>query len=180
MRRVLVVGCSGAGKSTFSRALGARLSLPVVHLDVHYWRPDWVETPTAEWAPVVERLLAADAWVMDGNFGSTLSTRLARADTAFHLDLPRRACLRGVLGRVFREHGRTRVDMAPGCTERLDVAFLRWVWNFRRKDRPRVLERLDAFAERGGRVVTLRSRRDCARYLDSLPPPAQDPASPRA
>jgi adenylate kinase family enzyme len=168
MRRVLVVGCSGAGKSTFARALSERLSLPIVHLDVHYWRPDWVETPAREWHPVVERLVAADAWVMDGNFGGTLPMRLARADTAFHLDLPRRACLRGVLGRVLREHGRTRADMAPGCTERFDLAFLRWVWGFRRTDRPRLLEGLAEFARGGGHVVTLRSRRECAGYLASL------------
>lgn len=177
MRRVLVVGCSGAGKSTFARALGARLSLPVVHLDVHYWRPDWVETPAHEWEPVVRRLVDADAWVMDGNFGGTLPLRLSRADTVFHLDLPRRACIRGVLGRWLREHGRTRIDMAPGCRERFDGAFLRWVWGFRRKDRPRVLEGLAAFERAGGRVVTLRSRRDGARWLESLPPPAKDDAS---
>lgn len=171
MRRVVIVGCSGAGKSTLARALGARLALPVVHLDVHYWRPGWVETPRDEWLPVVDRLVAADDWIIDGNFGSSLATRLARADTAIHLDFPRRTCVRGVLSRVAREHGRSRADMAPGCVERFDWKFLKWVWGFARTERPRVLERLAEFERAGGRVVTLRSRRECAELLDAMPVP---------
>jgi adenylate kinase family enzyme len=69
MRRVLVIGSGGAGKSTFSVALGKRLELPVIHLDAHFWRPGWVETPKPEWRERVAQLAARDAWVMDGNYG---------------------------------------------------------------------------------------------------------------
>src|SRR4051812_22129729 len=72
MRRVLVIGSGGAGKSTFARSLAERLGLPLIHLDALYWRPGWVETPKEEWAREVRRLLSADRWVMDGNYGGTL------------------------------------------------------------------------------------------------------------
>ena len=72
MKRVLVIGSGGAGKSTFATRLGARLGLPVIHLDRVYWQPGWVETPKDEWLRKVEEMCAADAWVMDGNYSGTL------------------------------------------------------------------------------------------------------------
>lgn len=167
---MLVVGCSGAGKSRVSRALGRRLGLPVVHLDAAFWRPGWVETPDVEWERKVAELVAAEAWVCDGNFARTLPMRAARADTIVHLDLPRRTCLRGILGRWWRDRGRVREDMAPGCPEKVDVGFLRWVWGFRRKVRPQVLAALAAFEAEGGRVVTLRSRRETDAWLREVAP----------
>lgn len=108
MKRVLVIGCGGAGKSTFARQLGARLQLPVIHLDAHYWRPGWVEPSKSEWATTVDGLLAGEAWVMDGNYGGTLPTRLAVCDCVVFIDLPRWLCIWRVLRRALRYRGETR------------------------------------------------------------------------
>ena len=81
MRRVLIVGSGGAGKSTVAVLLGARLQLPVIHLDAHYWHPGWVATPRDEWHAQVAELVERDAWVMDGNYGGTMEQRLAACDT---------------------------------------------------------------------------------------------------
>src|SRR5262249_9227210 len=145
MRRVLVIGPAGAGKSTFAREFGARVGLPVVHLDRLYWRPGWNPTPPEEWEAVVREQLARERWVMDGNYGGTMAVRLGGADTAVFLDLPRRTCLRRVYGRALRGHGRQRTDLGEGCPEKLpDLEFLRWIWTFRAKRRPEVLEQLAA------------------------------------
>lgn len=169
MKRLLVVGCCGSGKSTFSRALGERTGLPVVHLDQHYWRPGWVETPDDEWPEVVEGLIAEDRWIIDGNFGGTLPARLERADTVVHLDLPRSVCMRSVILRVIKGYGRTRPDLAPDCPERFDAEFIAYVWNFHRTQRPPVVEQLERFRAAGGRVEIARSRRDADALLDTLP-----------
>lgn len=165
MRRVAVVGCSGAGKSRLARTLASALGVPAIHLDAEFWRPGWVETPFDEWSARQAELFAGDAWVADGNFHRTIGERIARADTIVHLDLPRRTCLRGVLGRWWRHHGEVRDDMAAGCPEKLDLEFLHWVWRFRRDVRPHVLCALAGFEARGGRVVTLRSRADADRWM---------------
>jgi adenylate kinase family enzyme len=164
-RRIAVVGCAGAGKTRFSRELGRRLGLPVLQLDAHYWRPGWREPPPGEWAAEQERLLSGEAWVADGNYVNTLHLRTARAGMVVHFDLPRRTCLRGVLGRWWRHRGTTREGMPEGCPERLDGEFLLWVWRFRRDVRPRVLAALAPFEAAGGRVVTLRSREEADRFL---------------
>lgn len=100
-RRVLVMGLAGSGKSTFSRALSARTGLPVVHLDIHYWKPAWVKPSELEWREKQHTLLAGDAWIADGNYHETADVPLARADTVVLLDMPWwlsawRAFVRGV------------------------------------------------------------------------------------
>jgi adenylate kinase family enzyme len=169
MRRIAVIGCGGSGKSRLARELGRRLDLPVIHLDAHYWRPGWVEAPMAEWIELQTELFAGEAWIADGNFHSTLRYRTTRADTVVFLDFPRSSCVRGVLGRLLRQRGQVRSDMATGCPERFDPAFLRWVWNFRRDARPRTLEILRDFGRAGGRVIRLHSRAAVAEFLRSLP-----------
>jgi adenylate kinase family enzyme len=177
MRRVLVLGSGGAGKTTFARELAARTGLPLVHLDRLYWRPGWTPSPIEEWEPVVREVTAGEAWVMDGNYGGTLELRLEAADTAVFLDTPRLTCLRRVLARGLRDRGRTRSDMGPGCPERLwpDLEFVRWVWGYPRDVRPRVLARLGEFERRGGRVAILRTPGEAAAFLDTATAAAGPP-----
>ena len=175
MQRVLVIGSGGAGKSTLAREIGARTGLPVVHLDALYWQPGWLPTPDAEWRAIVEQLVARDAWVMDGNYGGTLDTRLAACDTVVFLDLPRAVCLTRIVRRWLRNVGRTRADMAPGCPERMTWEFVRWIWDYPRAHRPNVLRRLAALPA-GTAVVILRSRRAVRRFLATLLSATHDPS----
>ena len=164
MRRVLIVGSGGAGKSTVAVLLGARLQLPVIHLDAHYWHPGWVATPRDEWHAQVAELVERDAWVMDGNYGGTMEQRLAACDTVVLLDLPRVVCLWRIVRRAIRYAGRSRPDMTPGCAETLSWAFVWWVWSYPSRRRPDVLRRLAALPA-STRVVRLRSSRDVAAFV---------------
>src|SRR4051812_13992982 len=110
MRRVMVVGCAGAGKSTLARKLGALLNLPVVHLDRHFWRPGWQLPDMSEWRAHADELAAQPAWIIDGNYSNTYETRMARADTLVWLDLPRAVCIRRVLLRTLTGYGWSRPD----------------------------------------------------------------------
>ena len=165
MRRVLVIGSSGAGKSTFAARLGERTRLPVIHLDAHYWRAGWQETPREEWAARVDELVACDAWIIDGNYGGTMERRLAACDTVIFLDFPRALCLWRVIKRRVLFQGRSRPDMAEGCPEQLTWEFIRWVWTYPRERRPGVLKRLGELKE-GQKVVRLRSPREAQRFLE--------------
>ncbi|HEX8070266.1 MAG TPA: DNA topology modulation protein [Pyrinomonadaceae bacterium] len=164
MRRVLVIGSGGAGKSTFARRLGAALGLEVIHLDQHYWRPGWVEPPKAEWAEHVAALLRREAWVMDGNYSGTLAARAESCDTLIFLDLPRTVCLWRVVRRRLRYRADSRPDMAEGCHEHFNFDFYRWVWTYPQRTRPKVLALLREHAA-DKRVVRLRSRAEVAAFL---------------
>ena len=167
MRRILVIGSGGAGKSTLAAEIAAALGLPVIHLDALYWRAGWVPTPEPEWRAQVERLVAEEAWVMDGNYGGTLELRLAACDAVVFLDLPRRLCLARVVRRRLRHAGRTRPDMAPGCPEQLTWEFVRWIWTYPRRRRPAILRRLAALPPER-RVIVLDSPAVVGRFRDEL------------
>ena len=165
MKRVLLIGSGGAGKSTVARRLAARTGLPLIHLDALYWRAGWVETPKAEWAETVARLVQAPAWIMDGNYGGTLAARLAACDTVVLLDLPPWRCLWRVLARRFHHAGRARPELPAGCEERLDAGFAWWIATYRRKRLPGVLALLREAEAAGKRVIILRDAAQIERFL---------------
>lgn len=165
MKRVLVIGSGGSGKTTFSKALAARTGLPLIHLDQLFWHPGWVKTPDEEWDRVIRELCARDAWIMDGNYGRTLPMRLAAADTIVFLDLPRLVCTWRILRRQFRYLGRIRPDSAPGCPERLTWEFVNWVWMYPSRRRPEIMRRLEASRRENRQVVVLRNQEDAGRFL---------------
>lgn len=167
MRRILVIGSGGAGKSTVALELGKRLNLPVIHLDALYWRPGWLERSANEWQHMVEDLLQEECWIIDGNYGRTLERRLSAADTVVFLDLPRWLCLWRVLKRRLRFHGRSRPDMAEGCPERLTGEFLRWIWFYAERRRAGILAQLREVAQEK-EVVVLHSPREVESFLECL------------
>lgn len=162
MERILIVGRSGSGKSTLARLLGERLNLPVAHLDRHYWSAGWRPAPPAQFAQAVAGLAARDRWVIEGNYSATMPARIARADTVLVLHRARGLCLLSVTARALWHHGQVRADMADGCPERFDPAFLRFVWQWRPD---RVLAALQPFA---GTRIDLHGRTAINRYVESL------------
>lgn len=176
VRRVLVIGSSGAGKSVFAARLSERTGLPLIHLDALYWSPGWIKTPKDEWTHTVDALLARDAWIMDGNYAGTLDRRLAACDTAVFLDLPRAVCLWRALKRRIVHHGRSRPDMRQGNVERLSWEFIRWIWTYPAERRPGVLAKLAALRPRQ-RAVVLRSPAEIEAFLRALPVSPRIPPS---
>ncbi len=162
MRKVVVVGCAGAGKSTFARTLGVRLGLPVTHLDRLFWKPGWQATESEEWRAIQRELVAGDAWLLDGNYGRTLDIRFAAADTVIFLDFPRWRCLARVFRRTIASRGRD--TQAPGCPDKVDAEFLRWIWNFPTDGRPEVLSAMTEHGKHAEHVI-LGSPCDVRAYL---------------
>src|SRR4051794_10978137 len=93
MERILVIGSGGAGKSTLARRMGQVLDLPVVHLDVLFWKPGWIETPRPEFERKFGAIIEGPRWVMDGNYSGTLELRIRAADSVVFLDFPPLLCL---------------------------------------------------------------------------------------
>jgi adenylate kinase family enzyme len=143
MRRVMVIGGAGAGKSRLARQIGARFGLPVIHLDAIYWQAGWRERPREEAVALVRAAAEGEVWVMDGNYSDSMRDRLVRADTLVFLDLPSWRRLARLVRRMLTGHGRVRPDMAEGCPERFDLGFLRWAAGYRRDGRIRALALLE-------------------------------------
>ena len=162
MRRVLVIGSPGAGKSTLSHALAQATGLPLFHLDRMFWRPGWIERDRDEGRAELAGVLAQDRWIIDGNYGSSLPLRVERADRVIWLDYPTYLCLTRILKRWWHYRGRARPDMTEGCPERLDLEFLFYVLTFRAAWRERNAAALEQFK---GTVVRLSNPRQAADWL---------------
>ena len=173
----MVTGMAGAGKSTFSRALSAKTGLPVIHLDIHFWKPGWVEPTEDEWREKQRDLITHDKWILDGNYYATLDLRLERADSAVFLDTSRLVCVGRALVRGIRKCPEG-FQLPDGCDDsawrRLrDEWSLAWrIWRDHRTERERELRIL---SEQGSHVAlyVLRSRRGARAFLNlSVPFPS--------
>jgi adenylate kinase family enzyme len=168
-RRVLVTGLAGSGKSTFSLALAAKTGLPVIHLDLHFWKPGWVAPSETEWREKQRGALAGEAWIADGNYHETLDLRLELADSVVVLDLPWWRCSGRALLRGFRMPG----ELPEGCD------YSRWgrwrdewqlagrIWRKRRSDPAHEHETISRHQPRVA-VHVLRSKREVSDFLDAV------------
>lgn len=142
MQRVLVMGSSGSGKSTFARALSDITGIPTVSIDALFWKPGWVESEREEFQRRMIEAVQQPRWIMDGNFTTHGAGELRRqlADTIIWFDLPRSTCIFGILRRIAGSYGQVRPEMAEGCPEKIDLEFFRYVWTYRQQQRPKLLD----------------------------------------
>jgi adenylate kinase family enzyme len=163
---------AGSGKSTFSRTLAAKTGLPVILLDVHYWRPGWVEPSEDEWREQQRDLIARNEWILDGNYHATLDLRLDRADTAVFLDTPWWVCSWRALVRGVRNRP-VGFQLPDGCDEsalrRLQAEWsLAWrICRVHRSERERELEILSRHATHVAPCV-LRSKSAIRDFLNAI------------
>jgi adenylate kinase family enzyme len=167
-RRVVVTGLAGSGKSTFALALAARTGLPVIHLDLHFWKPGWVAPSQTEWREKQRGVLAGDAWIADGNYHETLDLRLGRASAVVVLDMPWWRCSGRALVRGFRMPS----ELPEGCDY---SAWMRlrdeWrlavrIWRRHRSEPEREREIISKHAQHVA-VHVLRSKRAVSDFLNA-------------
>ena len=159
MKKVIVIGCPGSGKSTVSRALHNKTGVPLYHLDMLYWNAD---KTTVEKSVFLERLSAViekDEWIIDGNYGSTMELRMAACDTVIFLDYPLDVCLDGIKER----RGKPRSDM-PWIETEEDAEFIEFIKNYNEQQKPKVLELLKKY--RCKNIIVFKSREHADTFLN--------------
>ena len=159
MKKIIVIGCPGSGKSTVSRALHNKTGIPLYHLDMMYWN---AEKTTVEKSVFLERLsdvLEKDEWIIDGNYGSTMELRMAACDTVIFLDYPLDVCLDGIKER----RGKPRSDM-PWIETEEDAKFIEFIKNYNEQQNPKVLELLKKYSDKN--IIIFESREQADAFLN--------------
>lgn len=162
MKKIIVIGCPGAGKSTFSRALADVTGIELYHLDLIWHKPDRTNIPRDEFDAKLNDIMVKESWIIDGNYGRTLEMRLKKCDTVFFLDFPLEVCLVGAMSRV----GKKRDDM-PWIEEEFSDEFKQWITEFPQKQLPMIYDLLDKYS-RNKNVVVLKSRQQAESCLKRI------------
>lgn len=163
MKKIMIIGCPGSGKSTFSRALHKKTGIPLYHLDQMYWNAD---KTTVEKSVFMQRLfdtLQKEQWIIDGNYASSMEIRLQACDTVFFLDYPLDTCIEGVKSR----RGKERSDMPwVEAENEEDEAFIEFIRHYESENKPKVMELLKQYSQK--RIYIFKDRNEADAYLKRL------------
>ena len=161
MKKVIIIGCPGAGKSTFSRTLHNKTDLPLFHLDMLFWNSDKTHVSREVFNKRLSGILVQDSWIIDGNYSRTLEMRLEECDTVFLLDFPVDYCLAGVNSRI----GKARDDM-PWIEQEFDDEFKKWIIDFPNNELPRIYSLLKKYNQK--HIVVFNSHNDIDEFLKGI------------
>lgn len=162
IKKILVIGCSGSGKSTFAGKLSRITHIPLYHLDMIWYRPDRTTLTKEDFDKQLETLMQREDWILDGNYQRTLENRLKRCDTVFLLNFPTEICLEGVKSRI----GKERIDF-PWLETELEETFKQRICDFRQNSLPKILALLERYRE-NLEIYIFQSRNEIEEYLKSL------------
>ena len=161
MKRVIVIGCPGSGKSTFARMLQKITDLPLYYLDMLFWNADKTTVSKEVFDLRLDEVLKKEEWIIDGNYSRTMERRLERCDTVFFLDYDVQVCVDGITNRV----GTVRPDM-PWIENEVDGDFLQFVKDFKTNRTGKICEMLDKFPQ--VKKIVFKNRRESEEFLQKL------------
>ena len=167
MKKILIIGISGAGKSTFAMKLSEKLSIPIIHLDRLFFEPGWVMVGKDLFEKKVLEQTKMDIWIIDGNYTNSMELWLKDADTVFYFDFPVVHCLWSVIKRRIMFHNKTRPDSAEGCDEALNLELLKFIWNFKKNNTPGI-ESILAKQPKEKQIIRFRNYSDIKKFLHQL------------
>lgn len=160
MKKGIVIGSPGAGKSTFARKLRDKTNLPLYYLDMLWHKSDKTTVSQEEFDRRLCEILQQENWIIDGNYQRTLEMRLQACDTVFLLDFPLDICLSGVESRI----GKTREDM-PWTETEFDEEFKQWILDFPKNQLPQIYALLENYKD-NKEIIIFKSREEADVYFE--------------
>lgn len=160
--RISIVGGSGSGKSTLCNILSKELNLPAIHLDAINYEPNWVEIDKEERDKIISNKSEEDKWIIDGNYNKTLQERFDKADLIIWLDYSTIKQLKGVIKRYLKTYNKERPEI-PGCKDRLDFTFIKYVLTYNKKKRPVIVEYLKNMPKE--KVLVFKRQKDLNKWV---------------
>jgi adenylate kinase family enzyme len=159
VKKVIVIGCPGSGKTTFAEKLNKRTGLPLYYLDSIWHKPDKTHISREEFDEKISEIFNTTKWIIDGNYKRTIETRIKECDTVFLFDLPTELCLKGAIGRI----GKSRCDL-PWIETEFDSEFKQFIEEFPNDTLPFIYELLEKH-KTDKEIIIFRSRKDADLFI---------------
>lgn len=134
IKKILIIGGTGMGKSTLADNIGKQLDLPICHIDAIHFKENWIERDVKERDEIIRRKINEPKWILDGLYKSTLKESIEKADLVVILWFSKLTQLKGIIKRHLKNYGKERNDI-PGCVDKLDVKFIRFTLDFKKKNK---------------------------------------------
>ena len=163
MKKVIVIGCPGSGKSRLSKALSEKTGLPLYHLDMMYWKADKTQVEKSLFLERLSEAIENEEWLIDGNYSSTMEMRLEACDTVIFLDFPKELCIKGIMERF----GKPRSDM-PWIETEEDAEFMEYIKSFNEQSRPAIIKLLEKYCEKN--IFVLKNREEADAFIRNIRP----------
>lgn len=162
MKRIMVIGCPGSGKSTLSRELHSKTGIPLYHLDMLNWNADRTTVEKSIFLEQLSNVLEKDKWIIDGNYDATMELRMQRCDTVLFLDYPLDVCLDG----ISKRRGKPRSDIPWEEPEQDDEEFIRFIKNYNSQSRPQVMRLLEKYSHKN--IIIFKNRNEANNFLSKV------------
>lgn len=167
LKKIMIIGSAGAGKSTLARKLEEITKIEAIHMDTLFWTKDWIPVSQEELFQKVEKIIERDSWIIDGNYSKSIDIRFDSADAIIFLDAPLWLCLYRVIKRRIIYANKERPDMAKGCKEKIDWEFIQWIINYHRKKKKKVRSKMNDYADIK-KVFIIKNQMDKEKLLDLI------------
>lgn len=161
-KRIMIIGCSGSGKSYFARELRDIINVPIYYLDRIYWRENWTHISDEELVEEIEKIVKKDEWIIDGDYFDSMELRMKNADVIYYLDMPIDLCIE----QENKRRGTKREDLPEYLEEKYDPEFIDWIKDYETKRKPKTLMLLNKYKDK--EIHIFKSLKDKEDYLNKL------------
>lgn len=167
MKKIMILGSAGAGKSTLARRIGAIIGIDVYHLDRLFWQKNWIPITQEELYEKVESIVDKDSWIIDGNYSKSMDIRFNNADMIILLDMPLWLCLWRVIIRRIKYSNKQRPDMGKECKEKIDWEFIKWIINYHKNKKQKLYRKLYQLSDKK-EIYIIKNKKDKEELINIL------------